>query len=77
MNEWLQVVSPYVTGVLVLAGAWLLNRSVRQGERLSKLEGEQVNVGKGLSLLRTDFRDRISELRGDIKSLAQRMDKGQ
>ena len=76
MNEWLQVVAPYVTGILVPALAWLLNRSVRQGERLSKLEGEQDNVGKGLELLRSEVRDRFKELRDDFKSLAQRMDGG-
>ncbi len=76
VNEWMQAIAPYVTGMLVPAGAWLLNRSVRHGERLSKLEGEQFNVGKGLDQLRIEFTERFRELRDDIKSLGKRMDKG-
>ena len=67
MIPWLGVVTAIVTVVLVPMVGFFVTRSIAQGERLSRLEGQQSSVGEQVALLRSEVRAGMSELRAEIR----------
>jgi len=67
MIPWLGVVTAIITVVLVPMMGFFVTRSITQGERLSRLEGQQSAVGEQVALLRNEVRAGMSELRAEIR----------
>lgn len=75
VNGKLSTVASIITIILVPLVGFFASRNIAQGERLSVVESGQPAILEQVKLLRDEMKEMRTELRGDIKSLAQRMDR--